>query len=187
MAKRKPKPRPKTTPKRGRGAPSSFKPEYTAQAEKLCKLGATDAELADFFEVSITTVKNWQRAHPDFLAALKSGKEEADNRVERSLYHRAVGYEHDAVKIFQVGGKPLIVPYRERVAPDTTAAIFWLKNRQSNLWRDVSRQEVTGKDGDPIEIAGADYDAARRIAFMLGKAVGHAEARTVNGSASVGS
>lgn len=169
------KPKSKAAPKRGRGAPSSYKPEFAAQAGKLCKLGATDAELADFFEVSITTVKNWQRAHPDFLAALKSGKEEADNRVERSLYHRAVGYEHDAVKIFQVNGKPLIVPYRERVAPDTTAAIFWLKNRKTDEWRD--RQEFTGKNGAPlVPNEPSDIETARRVAYMLGLAMGRKNA-----------
>lgn len=141
--KRKKPEKPKVeTPKAERGRPSSYRPEFAVQAEKLCKLGATDPELADFFEVSVTTVRNWMRVHPDFLAALK-GKDEADDRVERSLYQKAIGYEHDAVKIFQVNGEPLIVPYRERVAPDTTAAIFWLKNRRPEQWRDVNKHEHT--------------------------------------------
>lgn len=126
------------------GRPSNYKPEYATLAAKLCKLGATDTDLADFFEVSVRTIANWQARHPDFVQALKSGKTEADDRVERSLYQKAVGYEYDAVKIFQYEGSPVIVPYRERVPPDTTAAIFWLKNRRQQEWRDVHKHEHGG-------------------------------------------
>lgn len=139
-------------PKAGR--PSSYKPEYVEQATKLCALGATDVDLADFFGVSITTIGNWKTSHEEFLAALKGGKEPADERVERSLYQRANGYTHDAVKIFPPKGEgtqALIVPYREHVPPDTTACIFWLKNRKPAEWRDRMINEHTGKDGGPIE------------------------------------
>jgi hypothetical protein len=69
--------------------------------------------------------------HPQFGEALKLGKKEADQRVERSLYQKAVGYSYDAVKIFMPAGakKPVIVPYREHVPPSDVACIFWLKNR----------------------------------------------------------
>jgi hypothetical protein len=76
------------------------------------------------------------------------GKAEADNRVERSLYERAVGYNYDAVKIFMPAGreKPVYAEYVEHVPPDTTAAIFWLKNRDPQHWRDSQQLEhVLGK------------------------------------------
>lgn len=126
------------------GRPSGYKPEFAEQAKKLCQLGATDSDLADFFAVSVRTIANWQSKHEDFLHALKGGKEEADNRVERSLYQRAVGYEYDAVKIFNSNGTPLVVPYREKCPPDTTAMIFWLKNRRAQQWRDVQKVEHGG-------------------------------------------
>jgi hypothetical protein len=126
------------------GRPTSYQPEYAAQAEKLCKLGATDADLAEFFGVNTSTIWRWTGRHEAFCNALKSGKEEADERVERSLYQKAIGYEYDAVKIFNANGEPLIVPYREKCAPDTTAAIFWLKNRRSDKWRDVHKHEHGG-------------------------------------------
>jgi hypothetical protein len=68
-----------------------------------------------------------------------SGKAEADSRVERSLYQRAVGYSYDAVKIFMPAGakKPVYAPYREHVPPDVTACIFWLKNRDPAHWREA--------------------------------------------------
>jgi hypothetical protein len=134
------------------GRPSEFKPEYVEQAKKLCKLGATDIQLADFFEVSETTVNNWKNSHPEFLESLKLGKDEADQRVVSSLYRRALGFEHDAVKIFcSKDGVVTEVPYREIVPPDTTACIFWLKNRQKADWRDKVEAEVTGKDGGPLQ------------------------------------
>lgn len=134
------------------GRPTSFKPEYVKQAAKLAKLGATDIEIADFFNVSEQTINSWKNQFPEFLESLKAGKEESDQRVERSLYRRALGYEHDTVKIFcSKDGDVTQVPYREIVPPDTTACIFWLKNRKKDEWRDKVEQEVTGKDGGPIQ------------------------------------
>jgi hypothetical protein len=62
----------------------------------------------------------------------------ADERVERSLYQRAVGYEQEEVKIFMPGGAedPVYAPFRAKIAPDVTAGIFWLKNRRGDSWRD---------------------------------------------------
>lgn len=129
------------------GRPSAYKPEFVKQAEKLCELGATDAELAEFFEVTDRTIYRWQTAHPEFCQALKAGKEEADSAVARSLYRRALGYRHRAVKIVADAktGAQHIVPYTERYPPDTTAAIFWLKNRRPDVWRDRQQVEHTGQ------------------------------------------
>jgi hypothetical protein len=126
------------------GAPSSYKAEYAEQARKLCELGATDKEISDFFEISGATLYRWQGTYPAFREALKVGKEAADDRVERSLYHRANGYTYDAVKILTVKGEVQKVPYREHVPPDTTACIFWLKNRRKDAWRDVQKHEIGG-------------------------------------------
>ena len=139
-------------PRATRGRPSSFKPEYVEQVRKLCLLGATDPELADFFGVSISTVKNWKRAHPDFLSALKAGKLQADAEVAQRLYRRALGYSHRAVKILTVargynqGSDVVEHPYVERYPPDTTACIFWLKNRRPEQWRD----KPDGPGGDHL-------------------------------------
>ena len=136
------------------GRPTKFKPEYVVQAEKLCQLGATDQDIADFFDVDLRTIYRWKASHEDFCHALRSGKEAADERVERSLYQRAVGYEQDAVKIFMPAGAaaPVYAPYREKVAPDTTACIFWLKNRRKEHWRDKQQHEITGEGGSPFRL-----------------------------------
>jgi hypothetical protein len=101
-------------------------------------LGATDAELADFFEVSVKTLNDWKRAHPEFRASLMRGKMSADAEIADKLYHRARGYQHQAVRIFMPAGakQPVYAPYTEHYPPDTIAAIFWLKNRRRASWRD---------------------------------------------------
>lgn len=130
---------------RGPGRPSLYKPEYATQAEKLCRLGATDIDLADFFGVTTRTIERWRAQFEDFCRAVTMGKDFADDNVERSLYKKAVGYEQEAVKIMQYEGSPVVIPYREKIAPDTGAAIFWLKNRRKDQWRDRIEQETTHK------------------------------------------
>jgi hypothetical protein len=154
-----------TEPK-GKGRPSSYKPEFAEQARKLCELGATDIELADFFNVSDRSIYRWSNEHDDFCQALKAGKEAADERVVRALYHKATGYTHDAVKVLQYEGSPVIIPYREHVAPDTTAAIFWLKNRRRTDWRDRVTHE--GDAENPIAIEEIPTtDRAKALANLL--------------------
>lgn len=133
------------------GRPTKYKPEFDAQAAKLCKLGATDRELADFFEVRESTLNLWKTEHPSFSESLKRGKAESDERVEQSLYRRALGYSHDAVKILMTkDGDVYREEYVEHYPPDTVACIFWLKNRRPDLWRDkfdvdtgLSRERTT--------------------------------------------
>ncbi len=122
--------------------PSKYKPEFVKQAEKLCALGATDIELADFFEVNVATLYRWKNEHQEFCEALKVSKEIADDRVERSLFSRANGYEHDEVDIRVVDHVIVQTPIRKYYPPDTTACIFWLKNRRPDLWRDKIEQET---------------------------------------------
>lgn len=123
--------------------PSKFKADYIAQAEKLCRLGATDIEVADFLEVDVRTLYRWKGENEAFCQALKSGKEVSDERVERSLFARATGYEHDEVDIRVVAGQIVQTPIRKYYPPDTTAAIFWLKNRKPGDWRDKTEQSVS--------------------------------------------
>jgi transcriptional regulator with XRE-family HTH domain len=132
-----------------RGRPSSYDPAMLPKIEEMAKAGATDEELADYIGVSVNTVYRWKNEHRDFRYAIKAGKAEADERVERSLYRRALGYEIDSVKIFcdAKTGEVTQVPYKEYIQPSDTAAIFWLKNRKKEEWRDKIETEHTGSVG----------------------------------------
>lgn len=138
------------------GRPTKYKPEYVEQVFKLCLLGATDAEIANFFEVDERTINNWKISYPEFFQSIKDGREKADAEIANSLYNRAKGYEQKTVKVFQYQGDPVIVPVVEHIPPDTGAAMAWLKNRQPKRWRD--RIEHTGADGGPIAIADISDD-----------------------------
>jgi hypothetical protein len=125
------------------GRPTSYKPEILDEVTEMAKSGATDIEIADSLSVSVQTLYNWRAKYPEFLEALKGGKAEADERVVNSLYKRATGFEHDSVKIFcGKDGDVTQVPFREYIPPDTTAAIFWLKNRRKDEWRDKSEVDL---------------------------------------------
>lgn len=140
------------------GRPTRYRAEYAAQAEKLCRLGATDVEMAKFFGVAESTFHKWKLAHPDFSESLRAGKEIADAEVAEKLFRRATGYEHKAVKIVAdaKSGQEHIVPYVERYPPDTTAAIFWLKNRRPDLWRDKTEHRHEG--GLTVTLLPSDKD-----------------------------
>lgn len=155
------------------GRPTDYRPEFAKQAAKLCLLGATDNELADFFEVHRATIYRWKHDHPEFCAAITNGKEHADERVERALYHKAIGYTFDSEKVFQYEGQVIRAPIVEHVPPSDTAAIFWLKNRRSGVWRDKQEHGITDNDGNDVPLS--DMDAARRIAFTLANAAKKAE------------
>jgi hypothetical protein len=117
------------------GRPSAYKAEYAKQAKILCELGATDQHLADSFGVSTVTINAWKAEFPEFLNSLKIGKEPADNMVERSLFQRALGYSHPEDDIRVIDGQIVITPTIKHYPPDTTACIFWLKNRRPEQYR----------------------------------------------------
>ena len=134
----------------GEGRPTSYKPEYDEQARKLCLLGAIDTDLADFFNVVEKTIYNWKDDQPSFLQAIKDGKQLANANVADRLYKRATGYSHAEDKIFNNQGEEMIVPTTKHYAPDTTACIFWLKNRAPEQWRD--KQEIESSGNVTVEI-----------------------------------
>lgn len=172
------------------GRPTEYRAEYNKEARKLCMLGATDRELADFFEVSEVTINAWKNAHPSFLKSIRAGKIQADANVARRLYSRAIGYEHDAVKIITVsdgngsGSHVEQVPYVERYAPDTTAAIFWLKNRRPEQWRDKQETDHRFPDMTTEERTNrvaALLQEAKARAGVNGNGNGHAPSSNGNG------
>lgn len=124
------------------GRPSSYKEEYAEQALQLSRLGATDKEMAIFFDVAESTFNKWKLDYPKFSESLKEGKLLSDARVSTALYTRAIGYELND----------------KHYPPDTTACIFWLKNRQPDKWRD--KTEVVS---DNASVA----DALKQIANKL--------------------
>lgn len=129
--------------------PTAYKPEFSRIAQKMTRLGATDIEVAEALGVNIRTLYRWRASNKEFCHALKVGKEEADDRVENSLYTRATGYEHEETHVSNYQGVITLTHLVKYYPPDATSMIFWLKNRRPDRWRDKQDYEHSGS----VEIA----------------------------------
>lgn len=132
------------------GRPTKYKKEYVEQVKKLCELGATDVQIADFFEIDQSTLTRWKLKHPEFCTSLKLGKEVPNNQIERSLYNRALGYSCEDTDIRVIDGEIVQTPILKHYPPDSTAAIFFLKNRMPKDYRD--KIEIEESNPAPVKI-----------------------------------
>ena len=140
--------------------------------EAWARDGLTDEQIAHNMGICRDTLIQWKKTFPDILDALKKGKEVVDVQVENALYQKAIGITKTVVKPIKVkevlydNGKRVSekehIEYAEEdiyIPPDTTAQIFWLKNRLSKKWRDrpmVDNEEVLDKlDSVLSKIGGA--------------------------------
>lgn len=134
--------------------------QMLAEAKELGRLGATDFEVAEHFNVAPSTIHRWIVADKSFADALKLGDSLADSRVERALYHKALGYTYRSEDIKVIDGTVVRVPTTVHVPPDNTAMIFWLKNRMPADWRDQKDVNFSGE-------VKTDNDDPRRLAMAL--------------------
>lgn len=148
------------------GRPTKYKEEYNEQAYKLCLLGATDDKLADFFEVDVSTIQRWKLEYEEFCDSIKKGKVIADATIAEGLFNRAKGATiktQQAIKLkdsqFNSEGRKIseeerveVVDLVQEVPPDTAASIFWLKNRNPELWRDKREHVEIESDSRGITI-----------------------------------
>ena len=123
--------------KRPVGRPSKFSSLNLQDIKKYVISGLTDEQLRIVLHISESSLNRFKHSCPEFWESLREWKQNADKRVERSLYERACGYSHPAVKFFQHGKKIIKQEYIEHHPPDATSMIFWLKNRQPEVWRDA--------------------------------------------------
>ena len=105
-----------------RGRRSTFNEKIRDTIIRLVEEGKTDKQVAEAIGVSKRTLSNWKGNHSDLLQAVREAKLTADELVEMSLYRKAIGWE--------------------KMAPDTTAAMFWLRNRQPKKWREKTESDT---------------------------------------------
>lgn len=113
-----------------------LEPEGLTLIEGWARWGLTEKQIAKNMGCSLSTLSAWKKDHPEILQSLKKGKEVADFEVENALYKRATGYEIEETITKIVKGKEVTEKIKKKIPPDTTAAIFWLKNRRPDRWRD---------------------------------------------------
>ena len=111
--------------------------------------GLIDTQIAHNIGIAVGTLYDWKNRYPELDEALKQGKEVIDIQVENALLKRALGYEYEETK--QIIEKDEMGKDRKRVEkigkvalPDTTAQIFWLKNRKPEQWRDRHNVDHSG-------------------------------------------
>lgn len=123
-------------------------PDGLLLLEAWARDGLIDEQIAKNIGISVATLYNWKRDHLEILEALKKGKEVVDTEVENALLKRAMGYSYKEVKTeeYEVEGELVqkITTTVKEVVPDTTAQIFWLKNRRPDKWRDKQEVNVSG-------------------------------------------
>ena len=119
--------------------------EGLLKIEGWARDGLTDEQIADNIGIRRPTLYDWKKKYSDISDALKRGKEVIDRQVENALLKRALGYEYvETTKELTDLGLTVTKQVTKQVAPDTTAQIFWLKNRKPKEWRDKKETEVTG-------------------------------------------
>lgn len=114
-----------------------LEPDNLILLEAWARNGLTDEQIAKNIGISKQTFYIWKKKYTDFSDALKKGKEIVDIQVENSLLKRALGYEYEEIsEKFEMGILTERKVTKKQVVPDTTAQIFWLKNRKPEEWRD---------------------------------------------------
>lgn len=121
-------------------------PEGLLKIEGWARDGLTDEQIAKNIGISRSTLNVWKDRYSDISDALKKGKDIIDRQVENALLKRALGYEYEEVKEkFEDGVITERTVTKKEVVPDTTAQIFWLKNRKPDKWRDKPAYEDTSE------------------------------------------
>ena len=121
-----------------------IEPEGLLKIEGWARDGLKDDQIANNIGISVSCLNNWKNKYVEILESLKRGKEVVDRQVENALLKRALGYEYTETTreyVPELGEMHVTKEVTKQIAPDTTAQIFWLKNRKPDKWRDKQEYE----------------------------------------------
>ncbi len=136
------------------------------QLKRLAMVGLTDQQIAALYGIPQPSFSKLKNQHQEIAAALAEGRHTATANVAHSLYSRAMGYSHEAVKILMTrDGEVVKVPYIEHYPPDSTACIFYLKNRAPEQWRDRQEHDLTDS---AKEVVAGWAATVKRLGFTAG-------------------
>lgn len=158
-----------------RGRKSGFNEIIQATILRLIKDGKTEEQIAEIIGVSKTTLTNWKGKHPYFLYAVRESRLVADELVEAALFNRALGYSHPEEKVFQYEGCIVTHEIKKHYPPDTQAAMFWLRNRQPDRWKEKTEGDVQVNNNlsfNGLSDEQLDAQIAKRLAKGSGKEEG---------------
>jgi transposase-like protein len=151
-------------------------PDGLLLLEAWARDGLTDEQVAKNIGINRDTLYTWKKKYPDISDALKRGKEVIDVEVENALFKKATGFNKTVKKAIKV--KEVIYENGKRksekehieyadeevyIPPDTTAQIFWLKNRKPDIWRDKQNVELSGEVKTVNPYAGLTTDELKKL------------------------
>ena len=111
--------------------------------------GLTDEQIAHNMGINVSTLYVYKNEHKEISEALKKGKEVVDRMVENALLKRALGYTYEETRVeIMPDGSKKGIQTTKTVLPDTTAQIFWLKNRRADIWRNKPLEAITEELAD---------------------------------------
>ena len=149
--------------------------EGLIKIEGWARDGLTDEQIAGNIGIGKTTLYRWKNELWEIREALKRGKEVVDRQVENALLKRALGYQYDEVtrelvydEDEQQDTLKVTKTVTKEVAPDTTAQIFWLKNRKPEDWRDKRDVEHSGEIHNTVSTLTPE-EREKRIAELKAK------------------
>lgn len=116
--------------------------------EAWARDGLTDEDIYKNLDISHDSFYKYKKEHPELTEALKRGKEVIDVMVENALLKAALGYDYTEEELNKMTGDP--IELRKVAHPNTTALIFWLKNRKPKAWRDRQEIDHSGQIGVTI-------------------------------------
>lgn len=129
---------------------SSYRPDcYPELAHNLALAGFDNETMANAFGVHVDTFIEWKKTYSEFAEAIREGGLNADGKVARAMYHRALGYDYQAEKLLVVNGEVIREEVRTHLPGDVAAQRVWLTNRRPDKWAD--RKQITGPNGGPIQ------------------------------------
>lgn len=136
-----------------------LEPENLLLLESWARDGCTDEQLAKKMGINVATLYKWKTKYSNIDEALKKGKEVVDTMVENALLKRAMGYKYtETKKKVEAGIVTEVVTTIKEVPPDTTAQIFWLKNRKPDQWREKQQVDISGSLDKLDEVLGKVED-----------------------------
>ena len=147
-----------------------------AHAFRLSLLGCGNREMAEFFNVTESVIETWRRSHPEFEEAIKRGKQHASMNVVKSLYKMCIGFDVVETKVMEgTNAKGDPVSYKitntRYVQPNIKAIMYYLQNKEKNLWSDTSRVEISGTVGEAKQLDISKFSAeeqklAKKLAIL---------------------
>ncbi|MEB7449883.1 helix-turn-helix domain-containing protein [Staphylococcus chromogenes] len=142
-----------------------LEPEKLVQIQGWARDGLTMDQIAYNMGITKPTLYKWQKKNDNLVNALKVGRDSTDRQVENALFKNAIGFHYTEEQITDDGE---VVEVQKYSKPNTTAQIFWLKNRKPDEWREKQNVEHEGTVNQNMNISKLTDEELRKLADIGG-------------------